>query len=384
MESPKPIDLFMALCDVTDIRARGGSPYYLLSEGKKAGFIKRGAPLDMKAVKMHRYLWNLSQILIRLNKGGFQYTDIFAEKLFSKAGITPPTGPILSQFPLFPPDSWLKRTSLNFYIDATLKQNFNNINARELSRKKIQRDAISREKERYQEAGRIVCMAKWAAESLIDSYGIHSSKVYVIPGGANLGKTGVNDFDKDPAVHQVLRLGFVGKDWRRKNLPLLLEIAEHINRLGQPVEVAAAGFPREKGPRHPLLIEYGLIDKRKSPEFFSEFLLQSHFGCLFSHREPFGLSNREFLNVGVPVLTWDIGGLPDTVPVGSGFVFSSKETSLQIAEAILDNWKNWEGYLKLRERVESMRHEVTWAKTIENFRKTWSDGSSNQFMASQK
>lgn len=380
MNSFQPVKKFMALGDVTDIRTRGGSPYYILTEGRKAGFIESGADLKLDSISINRYFWNFFRLLTSLEKGGYQFTNGFSERLFLNSGLVSVPESILSQFPLFPPDSWIKDSlSLNFYIDATLRQNFAYLGARHAFGKKIQRYAVAREKERYQQADRIVCMARWAAESLTSDYGIPSSKIYIIPGGANLGDPAHKSFESHPNDTQTLKLGFIGKNWRHKNLPFLLEIAEHIHKAGQPIEVLAAGFAKEEGPDHHLLTNYGFIDKHKSLNFFSDFLLKSHFGCLFSQGEAFGLSNREFLKVGVPVLTWDIGGLPDTVPKGAGLIFSSNISSSQIANNILDIWNNWESYLHLREKAESSRSDVTWASTIRKFKDTWSGSKEYQY-----
>lgn len=103
----------------------------------------------------------------------------------------------------------------------------------------------------------------------------------------------------------------------------MLEIADSLHARNIEVEVAAAGFTAANGPPHHLLWPIGYINKHEEPKRFLDFIRSCHFTCLFSSAEAFGISNRESLRLGVPVLARNVGGIPDTVPEGCGHLFDS-------------------------------------------------------------
>lgn len=364
--------LFVALGDATDIRTRGGTPYFLSLAGMRAGFIKRAAALPLGTQQRRRALWNVRRLLLRGERGGYQFTAECAERLFRAAQLSEPAGEVLSQFPMFPPDSWLSRSDVSYYLDATLKQNFEAYGLAAKVGPRMRAEVLAREKDRYHSARRVVCMSRWAADSVVTDYGVPPSKVFVIPGAANIG-------DDDASVaHEAsepplspLRLGFIGKQVERKNLSLLLRVAESLDERGIPVEVLAAGFAPESVPAHRLFRPVGFIDKRTQMRDFVSFVRRCHFGCLFSHAEAFGLSNVEFIRLGVPVLTWDVGGLSDTVPPGLGHVFPGGCSAVDIADKVLGYARDQARYRALRTAVTQRRDEVTFDRAIARFQRVW-------------
>src|SRR5690606_36151404 len=251
------------------------------------------------------------------------------------ADITEPTEQVLSQFPLFPPDSWLGRSEVNYYIDATLKQNFDHYGVASTVGKRMRDEALARERDRYHRATRVVCMSRWCADSMVNDYGVDPRKVHIIPAGANVdGDLLATMPNEVPRSLAPLRLGFLGKDVVRKNLRFMLDIADALAERGVEAEVPAAGFAPDSVPPHPRLRAVGMFAKRTQMREFIAFLRSCHFGCLFSRAEAFGLSNVEFIRLGVPVLTWDEGGQADTVPEGLGHVFPAGASATHIADKV--------------------------------------------------
>lgn len=364
--------LFVALGDATNASTRGGTPYFLSKAGKAVNFISRAAPLDLDAIKTRRLLWNLSRFVAYREKGGYQFSRDFAEQLFRLADITEPTEQVLSQFPLFPPDSWLSRSEVNYYIDATLKQNFDHYGVAATVGKRMRDQTLARERERYHRASRVVCMSRWCAESMVTDYGVDPKKVHVIPAGANVDGDLLADLpNQAPTSLAPLRLGFLGKDVVRKNLSFMLEVADALAERGIEAEVAAAGFPPESVARHPRLCAMGMFDKRTQMREFIAFIRSCHFGCLFSRAEAFGLSNVEFIRLGVPVLTWDEGGQADTVPEGLGHVFPAGASAAHVADKVALYVTSPATYDELRATVGRRAPEVGFDRAIEKFQAVW-------------
>ena len=134
-------------------------------------------------------MWNLNQILKTGKYGGYQYSEQFLKKfqrtIFAKNNNLEHKN-ILSHHPSIPIYPWPKNTVVDFYIDATNLQIFNNYGYGSKIDKKFKLKIINREKAAYKAAGKIICMCQWAADSVIKDYGINPKKVHVVIGGPNL------------------------------------------------------------------------------------------------------------------------------------------------------------------------------------------------------
>jgi glycosyltransferase involved in cell wall biosynthesis len=120
-----------------------------------------------------------------------------------------------------------------------------------------------------------------------------------------------------------------------------------------------------------LLRAVGFIDKARDIGGFVRLVRSFHFGCLFSSVEAFGLSNVECQRLGVPVLTWDRGGIADTVQQGTAHLFADGATPDEITDVV-------EGYLRVPERYRRLRREVeqradtfSWGVAVERFQELW-------------
>nr|WP_255611409.1 glycosyltransferase [Synechocystis sp. PCC 7339] len=165
----------------------------------------------------------------------------------------------------------------------------------------------------------------------------------------------------------------MGKDWQRKGLPLLIQVAEELHQRGYPVQVPVIGPPSADLPPHPLLQPIGFLNKNTDLEKFVKTVRSFHFGCLFSQAEAFGISNRECLRLGVPVLSLRVGGIPDTVPEGLGHLFEADVHPHTIADTIETYLQSPENYSALREKILSRSDEFTWARAVKKIKQIFSD-----------
>ena len=81
-----------------------------------------------------------------------------------------------------------------------------------------------------------------------------------------------------------------------------------------PLEIRVVGPKKNNLPNHSYLKYIGFIDKSLELEHFIKEVTSWHFGTLFSKAEAFGISNRECLLLGVPVICHDVGGISSTLP----------------------------------------------------------------------
>ncbi len=371
-----------AVGDVTKIGTWSGTPYFMLAAGKASGFLDGGMRLDVASAQGGRALWNIGQLLRTGNFGGFQYSGRFLERLFDTGASLPREAEIISFFPLLPPPG-RHSGPFSLYIDATLKQNFEEYGIGKRVAAGFQADILAREKAQYQRAERIVTMCRWAARSVVEDYGIGADKIHVVTPGANLDTEAVQTaamqgFDSDL---KPLRLVFVGKDWRRKNLTFLFEIADEARQRGIAIEVVVVG-PREcELPRHPALRSAGFIRKERDGDHFIATVTSAHFGCLFSHAEAAAMSKWEFLALGVPFLGWDVGGLDDGMDEGLGHIFPAGAHACDVVDYLQAFVASPDKYQALRQSAYGRRMAVTWPTALGRFDAIWDGDTQCQFQA---
>lgn len=365
------IRVVTCLGDAKNKSTHSGVAYHLWFYGKQRGFIQDAWQVFPEQLRGERFYWNLWQLIRQRKYGGFQYSLNCLSALFEQIPRGLREAEVISLFPLFPMERNVFE-SVSFYIDATIGQCLEDPFSAPRIPNQFREEILQREREQFAAARFVVCRSFWTASHLVDECGVNMEKVHIIPGGANIDEAALPlDLNVVPVKLNPIRLGFLGKDWRRKNLELVLRIAELLKSRGHQVQVLAAGFAPNKGPSHPLLKSVGFLDKSRDMAGFIEFVRSVHFGCLFSFFEPFGLSNVEFIRLGVPVLTWDVGGISDTVPAGLGKVFNKEHDVFFIAEIIESYIKEPDAYYELRREVALRAREVSWPIAIERFVSVW-------------
>ncbi len=364
--------LLLCCGDATSLTTWSNIPYFLLQAGLEQGLLAGGLALYPERLRWQRRLWNLRQLLRSGQPGGFQYSRDFAQALLAKDRL-PTDQPLalLSHFPLLPPHPWPVAWRVDFYIDATTRQVLEAYGAGQRIAPAFQRNLLERERSAYQQASAVVCMAQWSADSVIADYGINPVKVHVVPGGANLdeallAKLPAAEMPPPPSTAQPLRLGFLGKEWQRKGGPFLLELADDLRQRGIPAVIRAIGPDPVSLPSHPALQPLGFIHKQSDAARFVTELRSWHFGTLFSQAEAFGISNRECLRLGVPVLAHAVGGIPSTLPDDAcGHLFPAHPSAAHVADWIALRLTPYAGYLSWRTALAPRWREFTWEAAVE-------------------
>lgn len=353
--------------DATDAATWSGIPASLLAAGQRVGLLQGGLALQPGALAHRRRLWNLQQLLRHGRPGGFQYSQGFARALLAQQPLPAPPLALLSHMPLLPLHPWPAGCRVDFYLDATTRQVFDDYEVGRRLAPAYRRQVLARERQALQAAGAVVTMAPWAAASVINDCGVDPARVWVVPGGANLDEALLQAQPPGPpppapADEAPLRLGFLGKDWLRKGGPFLLQLAEALAVRGLPTRVRAVGPDPAVLPHHPCLDPVGFLDRRHhGPAFVAE-LRSWHFGTLFSRAEAFGIGNRECLRLGVPVLAHAVGGIPATLPdAGCGMLFPAHPTPTAVADWIVQRLTPYAAYLAWRRDLAARGAEFTWA-----------------------
>lgn len=335
--------------------------------------------VDLSRINWQRYVWNMGAI-VRGGTGGFQYSKWFLDLAEKQISIDLRATEIITFNQHFPRARTVIHAGgiLNHYLDAPFVAL---ASARGLDLhlpKSVVKGALALERENYAASQRIIAMARWAAEAVVRECGVPEAKVHVILPGANLKiPTGWNfPFPSGrPGRERDFVLGFIGKDWRRKGLPLLVSVRDELKRRGWRTHVLAAGEAPPKLQRREGVEFAGFIDKCSDPASFLNFLTACDVGCLFSEREAFGISILEFLRAGVPVAGFAHEGPADSLPPDAGFRFSLGTGTVAVADQFEKYLQDELKQAEFRKNARRWSELVTWERCVHEFQELWATGT---------
>ncbi len=362
-----------AVGDVLDINTWSNIPYYFYEAGERAGIFTQPWRFNPDFLKNDRILWNLFQMVTFQGKGGYQYSDRFLNK--AEASITPAyfSSNVISFNQLFPRASSIRKAGgrMFYYIDIPLYELFKfeqyNINIPD----SVKQKALDQERENYRIADAVVCMGSWIAPTLREFYKLPENKVKQILPGANIQSSlrPTTGFSPGAGISRPLRLGFIGKDWKRKGLPLLVDVAQKLKAKGVDVKVVIIGNAPGEYKQHPLVEDFGFIDKRKETQKFINAVSSCDIGCVFSSAEALGISTLEFLFCSVPVAGFYHQGMIDTLIEGASIRFNPNDDADAISAVIEKIVKDPNGMAKLHGKAASISNDVTWDACVQKWRK---------------
>ena len=374
-----------AVGNCNDPSTWSGTPFHLLQAGKEAGFLHGGLDLSVPAgaFKLVRYFWNAWELLNGRGRG-YQYSDYFLNGIWRAKPAFRPGDRIINLFQLFP-NSIHSNDEIDriFYIDQTLRQLFGFYP--EASHVSLKRRQIAVEKERaqYERASKIITLCQWAANSVINDYGIDPGRVSVVLPGANLDALAYAQWERNRSralsngycSHKPgmpMRFVFVGMDGVRKGLNRLLEAMEIIPQVEQRMLLSVIGANRRSvsvSDRVASAVSWiGIVSKGTQTTEFLNIVGSCDVGVLLSRAEAAGISLREFQSLGLAVLGPNVGGSPEMIVPGAGLLVSPKATKEEVAtllESIVDNPSKVE---RMKRAAWQKRKTMSWFQTVDALR----------------
>lgn len=203
-----------------------------------------------------------------------------------------------------------------------------------LKREKFQTEA-------FKQAAGIFCMGEWYRKFLIDS-GIPKDKVHAVGAGINLDATKIDTSKK--TGNKIL---FVGRDFERKNGPLVIAAFKLAKRQRSDIELYIAG----PAPKEDIDGVYWLGDvpSQKLSDYFN---LCDIF-CMPSKFEAYGIVFIEALTYGLPCIGRNAFEMPYFIEDGkTGYILNEEnaDTLSQLMLKLLDN-------KEIKENVNARRQE---------------------------
>lgn len=387
MHPTKPFATTCIAClgDANDPQAWSSIPYHILHEGRRQGVIHRGVRLQLSSplVRWKRWLWNTKHVLSGHKPGGFQYSPAFLNRLWEKEIDDVRHTNLISNFQLLPPivvaDTTIRRW---FYLDGTLTQLRDYYGARMDARWFA--DVWKRERHGYHSAVGVIAMSSFCADSLIGDYAVPRDRVHVVPPGANLTADAYTAFNaalcgmheshidevSPPSGHprRALRLVFVGRSIQRKGLDRLLRALALGRSRGLQMTLRVIGVSEQQVPhslRNVTGVEWlGFISRRTDTDRFLRAVAECDIGCLLSRAEMAGISIRESLSMGQPVIGPATGGAPDLMPAEASWLVAPHDSDEKICSLLLRIEGDVADFARKRATAWRVRQKMLWEPAI--------------------
>lgn len=180
--------------------------------------------------------------------------------------------------------------------------------------------------------------SNWSAQIAEKFYECDPEKNYVLQFGANLEETDIVECEvyKDGE----LNILFSGVDWYRKGAPQAIEAVGELIKMGYNAKLHICGIkdvPKSFQPLPNYVIDHGFLNKNDAIQYktYINVIKQSHIFLLPTSAECAGIVFCEASAYGLPIFTYDTGGVGDYVFNGvNGYRLSLDSTGQDFAMAI--------------------------------------------------
>ncbi|MEP6876066.1 MAG: glycosyltransferase family 4 protein [Burkholderiales bacterium] len=172
---------------------------------------------------------------------------------------------------------------------------------------------VAKERTIYENARTVFTMSSHVSRSLREQYGIDDSKIERIRIGSNI------DIPPEESLREerftAKRILFVGIDWERKGGPQVVEAFRKVLKQHPDARLTVVGC----SPRIDLA-QCEVLGRLPLAEVSTHYLASTVF-CLPTRNEPFGIVFLEAFAHRLPIVSTDVGALPDIVQNGvSGYL----------------------------------------------------------------
>ena len=212
--------------------------------------------------------------------------------------------------------------------------------------------------------------SEWAAASARDDYCIDSSKIHVIPFGANIDSIPSREIALNRKRSSKCKMLMLGVDWQRKGGDIAFEtlIALESNH-GIKAELTVCGCNPPMGLVHDRMIIIEFLDKEIPGQAvrLAQLYMETDYLLLPTRSECYGVVFCEASSYGVPSIATDTGGVSSVVTDGkNGYLLSESARGNEYAALIAGIESNNSRYEELcvssRNEYEAKLNWDSWAK----------------------
>ena len=215
--------------------------------------------------------------------------------------------------------------------------------------------------------------SKWAAESAIADYGAGRDRTHFIPMGANLEAIPSRDdiMSHRKKAHDILKILFVGVDWKRKGGDIVFQTMAELNRRGVDTELIVCGCIPPPEIKHERLRVVGFLDKNDPGQAskLQNIYMDSSLFFMPTRNETAGIVFCESAAYGLPAISTLTGGVSTYVEDGiNGYLLPVESDFKDYADLIQKIWEDETKYIALcessRSKHESELNWDSWGKRV--------------------
>ena len=224
-----------------------------------------------------------------------------------------------------------------------------------------------------------VCNSGYTADAIRDAYQIDRSRLRVIRKAVD-----TESFRRpkqpvpDPLVGRSrgARLVFVGSDWRRKGLDVLLAALDLVARQIPHVSLCALGPDPQDTELQRLLTRPGIVGRvhltgQASKDMVARHLWHSDVFVLPSRREALGVAALEAMAAGLPVVAAAVGGIPEMVRSGREGVLVPPDHPNELAAALVRLLMDSDTRVRMAAAAKHRAEEFSVRVMTQSLRKTY-------------
>lgn len=208
----------------------------------------------------------------------------------------------------------------------------------------------------------------WAARVALDNYDVDSSKVKVVPFGANLEcNRGKNDIERciESRPRNTCRLLFAGRQWCRKGGSIALQVATELNRRGLETELMVLGcIPDVESPLPHFVKTAGFVSKStpQGAAMIDALYATANFLIVPTRAECFGIVFAEASSFGLPSLATRTGGITTAIQDDkNGKLFALDASIAEYCDYIIDLMADRSRYEQLcRSAFQEFATRLNW------------------------
>jgi glycosyltransferase involved in cell wall biosynthesis len=366
-------------CDVRqDIRVFSGITYHLAQQGVDDGLLTGMINLHPKGIRDWRVylraaLWKLSGGVH--GRHGFIFTEQYLDGIWKRKLSALRDSIVINNFQLFGPHFLQFHDAFDIhpypYIDGTLEEYFRTYAAFDTASidETARRQALATEREGYAACAKIVVMSKRTAANIVQHYDVPECKVHIVPPGANIPERVLEGLKSSaPRCWQPSKrtfvIGFIGVYPERKGLPTIAEAVRLLRQSGYDVGLHVIGKCPPEIAQQAGVTHFGLIDKRTDMVRFINIVRNIDVGCMLSRAENAGIALLEFLRMGIPVIATDVGGIPDILELGAGFLLPSEISADDLAHHLVRLMDEPDQLAELTQTAWRRRHNASWGRVV--------------------
>ena len=222
---------------------------------------------------------------------------------------------------------WMRRIPSVVSLDATPEQydSLGQTYAHQRGPEWLESQKVRLNRDCFRAAKQLVTWSAWAKQGLVDRYEVPPEKIEVIPPGVNIREwtpptRAVEQSAGLPASELVVRILFVGGDFKRKGGQILLEAFHSLRQeIAQSAKCADRSIELHLVTRDPIPVEPGLFVynhmQPNSPELKALFF-KSHIFCLPTYGDCLPMVLAEAGAAGLPLVSTRVGAIPEIVRDG--------------------------------------------------------------------